>query len=116
VDFSFTDEQSALRELARKILEAEATPDRLREVERGEERIDRALWATLAEANLLGAALPEARIREEAPEGLLAAQQAAAAGFAATPVAAGAALEFAAIFAPAPGEARGFALAPGRTR
>lgn len=60
MDFSFTDEQSALRELARKILEAEATPDRLREVERGEERIDRALWATLAEANLLGAALPEA--------------------------------------------------------
>jgi predicted Zn finger-like uncharacterized protein len=64
----------------------------------------------------LGAALPEARIREEAPEALLAAQQAAAAGFAATPVAAGAGLEFAAIFAPAPGEARGFALAPGRTR
>lgn len=60
MDFSFTDEQSALRELARKILEAEATPDRLREVEQGEERIDRALWATLAEANLLGAALPEA--------------------------------------------------------
>jgi len=60
MDFSFTDEQNALRELARKILEAEATPDRLREVENGDERIDRKLWATLAEANLLGAALPEA--------------------------------------------------------
>jgi hypothetical protein len=59
MDFSFSDEQQALREVARKILEAEATPDRLREIERGEERIDRALWAELAKANLLGAALPE---------------------------------------------------------
>lgn len=59
MDFSFTDEQEALRELARKILEAKVTPDRLREVEQDDERIDRALWATLAEANLLGAALPE---------------------------------------------------------
>lgn len=60
MDFSFTDEQNALREVARKILEAEATPDRLREIEKSEERVDRELWATLAEANLLGAALPEA--------------------------------------------------------
>jgi alkylation response protein AidB-like acyl-CoA dehydrogenase len=60
MDFSFTDEQSALREVARKILEAEATPERLREVERTDERIDRKLWAELAKANLLGAALPEA--------------------------------------------------------
>jgi 3-oxocholest-4-en-26-oyl-CoA dehydrogenase beta subunit len=60
VDFSFSDEQQALREVARKILEAEATPDRLREIEKGEERIDRRLWAELAKANLLGAALPEA--------------------------------------------------------
>lgn len=60
MDFSFTDEQNALRELARRILEAEATPDRLRAVEESEERVDRALWETLAEAHLLGAALPEA--------------------------------------------------------
>jgi len=60
MEFSFTDEQDALREVARKILEAEATPDRLREVEKSDERIDRKLWGTLAEANLLGAALPEA--------------------------------------------------------
>jgi 3-oxocholest-4-en-26-oyl-CoA dehydrogenase beta subunit len=60
VDFAFTDEQQALRELARKILETEATPDRLREIERSDERIDRKLWSTLAEANLLGVALPEA--------------------------------------------------------
>lgn len=60
MDFAFTDEQQALRDLARKILETEATPDRLREIERSDERIDRKLWSTLAEANLLGVALPEA--------------------------------------------------------
>lgn len=60
MDFSFSDEQNALREVARKILEAECTPDRLREIETSDERIDRRLWAELAKANLLGAALPEA--------------------------------------------------------
>ncbi len=60
MDFAFTDEQQALRELARKILETEAMPDRLREIERSDERIDLELWSTLAEANLLGVALPEA--------------------------------------------------------
>lgn len=64
----------------------------------------------------VGAALPEARVREDAPEGLAAAQQAASARFAATPVAAGGTLEFAAIFAPAPHGARGFAIAPGAAR
>jgi alkylation response protein AidB-like acyl-CoA dehydrogenase len=60
MEFAYTDDQEALREVARKILEDQATPDRLREIERGEERIDRELWAELAKANLLGAALPEA--------------------------------------------------------
>jgi hypothetical protein len=60
MDFSFSDEQNALREVARKILEAECVPDRLREIEKSDERIDRRLWAELAKANLLGAALPEA--------------------------------------------------------
>ena len=59
MDFSFTEEQSALRELARKILEEQATPERIREIERGEDRLDRALWRELAKANLLGVALPE---------------------------------------------------------
>lgn len=59
-----------------------------------------------------GAALPEASIREQPPERLLAAQAAAAAGFVAAPVAAGAELAFAAIFAPAPHDAQGFTLAP----
>jgi alkylation response protein AidB-like acyl-CoA dehydrogenase len=60
MDFSFSDEQNALREVARKILEAECAPERLREIEKSDERIDRRLWAELAKANLLGAALPEA--------------------------------------------------------
>ena len=60
MDFAYSDEQQALRELARKILEDLATPDRLREIESSEERIDRVLWSELAKANLLGAALPEA--------------------------------------------------------
>jgi alkylation response protein AidB-like acyl-CoA dehydrogenase len=60
MDFSFSDEQQALREVARKIFEAEVTAERLREIEKGEERIDRRLWTELAKANLLGAALPEA--------------------------------------------------------
>jgi predicted Zn finger-like uncharacterized protein len=58
-----------------------------------------------------GAALSEASLREDAPETLLAAQQAAAGGFAAAPVAAGAELGFAAVFAPAPHGAHGIALA-----
>jgi alkylation response protein AidB-like acyl-CoA dehydrogenase len=61
MDFAFSDEQNALREVARKILEAECAPDRLREIEKSDERIDRRLWAELAKANLLGAALPEAQ-------------------------------------------------------
>ena len=59
MDFSYSEEQSALRELARKILEEQATPERIREIERSEERLDLALWRELAKANLLGAAIPE---------------------------------------------------------
>ena len=60
MDFSYTEEQQALRELARKILEEQATPERLREIEQGDEGIDRDLWRELAKSNLLGASLPEA--------------------------------------------------------
>lgn len=60
MDFSTSEDQEALRELARKILETEATHDRLKQVEAGESRIDRDLWGALAEANLLGVAVPEA--------------------------------------------------------
>jgi hypothetical protein len=59
VDFSYTEDEQALRELSRKILEDYITQDRLKEVEASEDRIDRKAWKALAEANLLGVALPE---------------------------------------------------------
>jgi hypothetical protein len=59
MDFRFGDEQAAIRELARGILDKEVTPERLKAAEASEDRIDARLWATLAEANLLGVAVPE---------------------------------------------------------
>jgi alkylation response protein AidB-like acyl-CoA dehydrogenase len=58
VDFRFSEEQTALRDLAREILEAEVTPERLKAVEAREDAFDRETWARLAEANLLGLAVP----------------------------------------------------------
>jgi alkylation response protein AidB-like acyl-CoA dehydrogenase len=58
MDFHPSEMQRELRELARKILEEEATPDRLREIERGELNFDDQLWGALARANLLGIAVP----------------------------------------------------------
>ena len=60
MDFSFSEEQEALRELARKILGDLSTPERVGAIEKGDEWFDRELWAELAKANLLGATLPEA--------------------------------------------------------
>jgi alkylation response protein AidB-like acyl-CoA dehydrogenase len=59
MDFSLTDEQKALAELAAKIVGDHCTPERLKAVERSDQRYDRELWAELAKAGLLGAALPE---------------------------------------------------------
>jgi alkylation response protein AidB-like acyl-CoA dehydrogenase len=58
MDFQPSEMQAELRELARKILEEQATPDRLREIERGELNFDDQLWGALARANLLGIAVP----------------------------------------------------------
>ncbi len=60
MDFSYSEEQEALREVARKIFVDLATHERIGEIEAGDEYFDRALWAELAKANLLGASLPEA--------------------------------------------------------
>ena len=60
MDFSLSEEQLALKDLARQILEDQLTPDRLREIERDPEWFDRKLWGDLAQANLLGLAIPEA--------------------------------------------------------
>jgi alkylation response protein AidB-like acyl-CoA dehydrogenase len=60
MDFHFSEEQTTLRELAREILEKELSLERLKEVEAEGDWFDRELWAKLAEANLLGLAVPEA--------------------------------------------------------
>jgi alkylation response protein AidB-like acyl-CoA dehydrogenase len=60
MDFAFTEEQEAIRALAAEILGAEMTQERLRAAEREPDWIDATLWKQLAEANLLGVAIPEA--------------------------------------------------------
>jgi acyl-CoA dehydrogenase len=59
MDFAFTEEQDSLRQLAARILTDLSTPQRLKEVEASDDRIDRKLWAELGSAGLLGVALPE---------------------------------------------------------
>ena len=59
MDFALTEEQQDVQQLAAKILAQEATVDRLKTVEAGEERFDEALWQQLAEAGLLGVAISE---------------------------------------------------------
>jgi alkylation response protein AidB-like acyl-CoA dehydrogenase len=60
MDFSFTPEQEALRDLTRQILGDRLTHERLRQVEADPDWFDRDAWKALADASLLGAALPEA--------------------------------------------------------
>jgi acyl-CoA dehydrogenase len=58
VDFAFTEEQEAIRQVAAQIAD-QVTTERLKEVEAGPDWFDRGLWSDLAAANLLGLALPE---------------------------------------------------------
>jgi alkylation response protein AidB-like acyl-CoA dehydrogenase len=60
VDFTLTEEQQAIAELASRILTEQLPPDRLRELEEGPAWYAEAVWAELAKADLLGIALPEA--------------------------------------------------------
>jgi len=59
MDFSLTDEQRALADLAEQILKDRCALDRLKAIEASDDRYDRELWAEFAKAGLLGAALPE---------------------------------------------------------
>ena len=60
MDFSLTDEQQQLTDLARQIFTDKASPERQRQIERaGGPRFDRELWSDLAKAGLLGIAIPE---------------------------------------------------------
>ena len=58
MDFTLTEEQTELRQLAADLVER-ITPDRVEQAETTAENFDRALWADLAQAGLLGISLPE---------------------------------------------------------
>ncbi len=60
MDFAFTEDQEALRELARTILADHVTHERLKALEAAGEWFDRSVWQELARARLLGVAIPEA--------------------------------------------------------
>jgi alkylation response protein AidB-like acyl-CoA dehydrogenase len=60
MDFSFSDEQQAVSELAQQILDDKATHEIVRGIEQGDgHRHDPDLWSTMAEAGLLGMGIPE---------------------------------------------------------
>ena len=61
MDFSFSEEQEAVRELADRIFTDLSTQERLREMETDptSDRFDAKLWSELASAGLLGISLPE---------------------------------------------------------
>ena len=62
MDFSLTDDQTSLRDLARRILADTATHEHLKQLEAGGWSVfDRALWGKLAEAGITGIAIPEAQ-------------------------------------------------------
>ena len=58
MDFTFTDEQLAVRQAAEGVFAGLVSPERVTEVEEGDDRVDRELWAALAAADLLGLAVP----------------------------------------------------------
>ena len=59
MDFTFNEEQRAVRDAASGVFAGMVTPARVAEVEAGDERIDRELWSALAASDLLGLAVPE---------------------------------------------------------
>jgi 3-oxocholest-4-en-26-oyl-CoA dehydrogenase beta subunit len=59
MDFSFTEEQQAVAEAATGLLSGLVDPARVAAAEASEDAVDRALWQSLAEADLLGLAIPE---------------------------------------------------------
>jgi len=61
MNFDFSEEEEAAKELAEQILGDATSFDRLREVEADDEGpgFDRELWSSLAEANLIGLPISE---------------------------------------------------------
>ena len=63
MDFSFSEEQEAVKDLAKQILEGTVSPDRLKEMKANGEYLDRKAWQELANANLAAAStFPLARV------------------------------------------------------
>jgi alkylation response protein AidB-like acyl-CoA dehydrogenase len=60
MDFKLTDEQLAVSEAAGGVFSGLVDAEKIAAVESGTERIDRDLWRALADADLLGLAIPEA--------------------------------------------------------
>ena len=59
MNFELSEEQDAVRGLAEQIFAGSVTVERVKEVEATDDVVDRALWGELADAGLLGIALPE---------------------------------------------------------
>ncbi len=60
MDFTFNEEQRAVEEAVEGVFSGLVTPERVQQVEATDDRIDRELWAELAQADLVGLSLPEA--------------------------------------------------------
>ena len=60
MDFNFTPDQDALRELVRKILADHVTDDRLKQLRAANEWWDKRAWEALAQSSVFGLAVPEA--------------------------------------------------------
>ncbi len=59
MDFSYSEEQEAVRDLARAIFEDHVSHERLKQLESSGEWFDPEIWAELVKANIPGIALPE---------------------------------------------------------
>jgi alkylation response protein AidB-like acyl-CoA dehydrogenase len=59
MDFSYTEEQTAVRDLVRSIYDKQVHNAYLRDLESTDYRYDKELWQILADAGLLGVAIPE---------------------------------------------------------
>ena len=59
MDFRFSDEQLAVAEAATGVFGGLVDPERIGAIEQTDDRIDRELWQALADADLLGIAVPE---------------------------------------------------------
>jgi 3-oxocholest-4-en-26-oyl-CoA dehydrogenase beta subunit len=59
MDFTFSEEQDAVRDLAAQVFAGHATTERVKQVEASETGVDRELWRALTDAGLLAIAIPE---------------------------------------------------------